>query len=209
MDFNIGGIATMVLNIVLIILSIVLIGGIFIGAWFWGRYLARYKQFRVIIWERDGFGQLKESKDDAGIFVDNKTKNKRLYLKKNKVGLNPDRIPYLQCGKIKTVYLLKTGLKNFHYINVNVKEPVVTLTVGEEDVNWAVNAYERQKKLFQSGLLMQLMPFIMMAFVTIIILILFVYLFKNLSVFGDAAVALKEAAQAIAGARTGTVVISG
>jgi len=209
MDFNIGGMATVVLNIALMVLSVVLVGGIIVGAWVWGKYLGKFRQFKCVIWERDGFGQLKESSDTAGVFVDNKTKNKRLFLKKNKVGLNPDTVPYLQCGKLKTIYLLKTGLKNFSFINVNVKEPTVSLSVGEEDVNWSINAYERQKKLFQSGLLMQLMPFIMIAFVSIIILILFVYLFKNFAAFTDAALALKEAAQSIAGARSGTVVISG
>ncbi len=195
------------LDSVILILTIVLSGGFVIGIFFYTRWLYRYKQFKCVVWERDGFGQLKETKDKAGIFVDPKTKNKRLFLKKAKVGLNPDTIPYLQSGKNKTIYFLRTGLKNFHYINVDIKEPAVTLTVGEEDVNWAINSYDRQKKLFQQSLFMQLMPFVIIAFVSIIILIIFIYFFKNFDVLKEMAIAMKESAEIMAGVRTGTVVL--
>lgn len=211
MALTLDTVGAFILQLVLMVLGIIFILGTATGAFFWVKFAKRYNQFKCIIWERDGFGQLKESYDKAGIFVDAKTKNKRLFLKKNKVGLNPDKLPYLvgeqKKRTVKTIYLLKTGLKNFHYIDIGVKEPAVTLTVGEEDVNWGINSYERQKKLFKDSILIQLLPFITIAFVTIIILILFIYLFKNLSTFGTAAEELKEAALAIAQARTGTVVL--
>ena len=104
------------------------------------------------------------------------------------------------------VWLYRTGLKNFQYVDLNITpNPGATITVGEEDVNWAINAYERQKKLFSTTLLMQLMPFIMLAFVSIIILIIFIYFFKEFSTLKDMAVAMGEAAQIIAQARTGVI----
>jgi len=175
-----------------IIIVIILIGGGFILTllYFYFKY-KKYKEFDCIIWDE---GKITETHDKAGIFVDSKTKNKRLFLKKANVGLDPDNIPYkIGAGGKKIIYLLRSGLKNFKYIDIKVNEPNVKINVGEEDVNWAVNAYERQKKMFSTGLLMQLMPFIALAFVSIIILIIFIYFFKDFAVLKDVAINLKEA----------------
>lgn len=207
MAVTVESVSTQALNIFLMIAAVVTSGGLITGIIFFGRHLLRYRQYKCIIWERDGFGQLKQTYDMAGIFVDRKTKNKRLFLKKNKVGLNPDSIPYLQSNKSKTIYLYKTGLKNFHYIKVNFNDPKQTLTVGEEDVNWSINAYERQKKLFQSSLLLQLMPFIALAFVSIMILIIFIYFFKEFSSLKDFALIMREVADKLAQIKSGTTII--
>jgi len=196
------------LNVMLIIISIIIVLGIILGVGLLIIRWKRYQQFKCVIWERDGFGQLKESFDQAGIFVDKKTKNKRLFLKKNKVGLNPDQIPYLQSKKAKTLYFLKTGLKNFRYIKIDIDDPFVKTIVGEEDVNWSINAYERQKKIFQQGLLMQLMPFILVAFVSIIILIIFIYFFREFDTLVKMAEAMERAAGIWAQAQGGTVVLN-
>lgn len=201
-------IAGTALNIALMILSVLLVIGLIAAVFWFVKSRQKFKEFKVIIWERDGFGQLKETTDEAGIFVDNKTKNKRLFLRKNNVGLNPDGVPYIQSGKSKMVYLYRTGLKNFHYLKINVeKEPGVKLTVGEEDVNWGINAYDRAKKMFSTSLLMQMMPFIMLAFVSLIILVLFIFLFRQ---FGDLAAFMEAAEKFIStanAAQGGTAVI--
>lgn len=164
----------------------------------------KFNEYRCIIWERDGFDQIKETYDKAGIFVDKKTKNKRLFLKKNNVGLSPDEIPYVPTyGGKKVIYLFRNGLKNFYFIKPNptlTANPGVgiSFSVGEEDVNWAVNAYERQKLLFQHNTLMQYLPFIALAFVSIIILIIFIYFFKNFEVLKQLGIDLKETAQILA-----------
>ncbi len=204
---NAGGIA---LNITIIVISIMIIGGVMVtGVWTYLRW-KRYRQYTCIIFEKDGLGQIIESTDNAGIFVDNKTKNKRLFLQKNKVGLDPDRIPFVPSGKGKRViYLLKTGLKNFHYIRMNINPPSITLSVGEEDVNWALNSYERGKKMFSQGMLLQFMPYIAVAFVSIIILVIFIYFFKNFDTLVKVADGLNAAAEAYARAQTGTTVITG
>ena len=195
---DVASIGGTVLDIAIMIFS-GLIGCGIIGGGLW-LYLKqkRYREYKCVIWERDGFGQLNETYDDAGIFVDKKTNNKRFYLKKANVGLNPDNVPYIP-SKRKIVYLLRTGLKNFQFIKPNVSNPGITLSIGEEDVNWAINAYERQKKLFNQNVLLQYLPFIALAFTSIIILIIFIYFFKDFDVLKDVALSLKEAAQAMHG----------
>lgn len=188
------------LNIGIMLVVLILVIVVIVGLSFLIRNIRRYKQFKVVIYSKDTFGQIKQEHDDAGIFIDKTTHNKRLYLKQNNVGLNADQIPYVSDAKgRKTIYLYKTGLKNFKYINISVNKNVdeIKTNVGEEDVNWAVNAYERAKKSFTQTVLMQYLPFIILAFVSIIILIIFLYFFQQFSVLKELGVALKEASQAL------------
>ena len=210
MAIDIGGWGTTAVSVLVLILAGIM-GLSMIGASFYFYFKWRkYQQYNCIIWEEDGFGQITETYDRAGIFVDSKTKNKRFFMRKANVGLTPDRIPYIPGRKKKTVYLLRTGLKNFRFIKpvIDMKVGSLALSVEEEDVNWAINAYERQKKLFTQSLLLQYLPFIALAFVCMIILIIFIYFFKEFGIMKDVAVAFKEATQAFAQAKTGTVVIS-
>ena len=62
--------------------------------------------------------------------------------------------------------------------------------------------------MFSQSLLLQYMPFIAMAFAFLIILIIFIYFFKEIGVLREVAIAFKEAAQAFAQAKTGTVVMT-
>lgn len=210
MAIDLAGISSQVVNIAVLVMSVV-IGGSMVGGllYFW-LILKRFRQYTCIIFEKDGFGQTVRKTDRAGIYIDKKTNNKRLFLQKNKVGLNPDKIPYItdEKGK-KVIYLYKTGLKNFRYINFDIDDQNFDITVGEEDVNWALNAYERSKKVFSQSMLMQLMPYMAIAFVSIIILVIFIYFFKDFAVLKDMAQAMKEAAQELAMARSGTTVIPG
>ena len=195
---------------VAIIIVVVVLGIGLLGAAFWMFQLKKkYSQFKCTIWERDGFGQLSQKHDDAGIFIDSKTNNKRFFMRKANVGLEPDNIPYVIGHRgSKFVYLYRTGLKNFAFIKPNIStNGRILLSVGEEDVNWAINAYERQKKIFSNNLLMQYLPFIALAFVSIIILVIFIYFFKDFDVLKDTALALGEAARALAAANSGTVIL--
>ena len=131
-------------------------------------------------------------------------------MKKSNVGIQPDNIPYIHTtGGKKIVYLLKTGLKNYRFINPIISKDIVAFNVGEEDVNWAINDYERAKKAFGQSLLMQLLPFIVLAFTSIIILILFIFLFKKLDVLSEFGASLAEAAKYVAQAKSGTTIIGG
>jgi len=204
---ELASVSNIALNILIIVLSILFGGGCIAAILVWYFKWKKYKDFKCIIWERDGFGQVTETYDQAGIFIDPKTNNKRFFLKSGNVGLNPDNIPYIP-GKTKVVYLLKTGLKNYYFIKPTIDDKNLKLTVGEEDVNWAINAYERQKKMFSMSLLLQYMPFILLGFTVMIILIIFIYFFKEFGVMRDVAIAFQEAAQSLAQARSGTLVMS-
>jgi len=209
---SVEGVSATALNIGVIVIVIVIVGAALIAMTLIILNWRKYQQFRCIIYEKDGFGQLREKVDMAGIFVDKKTQNKRFFLKKNKVGLDPDNIPYIstQKGK-KIVYLLQTGLKNFRFLRFGIDTSTddFKIGVGEEDVNWAINAYERQKKLFSQSLLMQLLPFMLVAFVSIIILVIFIYFFKNFATLKDMAQALTEMASHVENIKSGTTVITG
>jgi hypothetical protein len=105
------------------------------------------------------------------------------------------------------VYLYRKGLKNFFFLRPNVQMDKVDVQVGEEDVNWAANSYEKAKKLFSASTLLQYMPFILLALVSIIILVMFIYFFKDFGVLKEMAVALQAAAEAMRQASAGTTII--
>jgi len=169
----------------------------------------KFQEFRCVIWRLDSNGRIKETYDRAGIFMDGKTRNKRFFMKRSNVGLDPDNVPDIPDNKGKrVVYLLQTGLKNFHFIKPNVELPNITLTVGEEDVNWAINAYERAKSMWLQSKLLQWLPFIILAFVCVIILIIFIYFFKNFEVLRDVAIAFRDAAGEYAKSRMNTTIIT-
>lgn len=204
MDFGpaISGFATGALNLFIGLGSIVLIGAFIAGGFFWYSKQKKYSEFICVIFDTKG----NQSKDRGGIFVDGVTKNKRLYLQKSNVGLSPDNIPYKREGLAKVVYLLQTGLKNFQFINMDF-EANDAIQVSEEDVNWAINAYERQKKMLQNNLLLQILPYALFGLVVVGILVLFIYLFKKFDVFAQVAESINQAAQALAQAKTGTTLI--
>lgn len=201
MAMDISAVSGFFLNIGIMLLSILFLGLIVGGTIYGMRQYKRWSQFTCIIWGLDGFGQIVEKKDRAGIFVDGKTKNKRFYLRKHNVGLDCNNVPYIQSGSRKMVYLLQVGLKNFQFIKPKITEDMIHFDVGEEDVNWAVNSYERVKKLFNQNILLQYMPFILLAFVSIIILIMFIYFFKQFPELVKMGQHFEEAAKALAQSR--------
>lgn len=196
---SVGNNALGILSVVVWIIVALIALGVIILAFVLIRKKKRFTQFKCVIWRTDSSGRIQETYDRAGIFMDGKTKNKRFFLEKSNVGLDPDNVPDVPSPKGKrTVYLLQTGLKNFHFIKPSIAFPAVTLSVGEEDVNWATNAYERTKNLFLQNMLLQWMPFILLAFVSIVILVIFIYFFKNFDVLRDVAISLQETAKTIA-----------
>ena len=200
-------VAGLALNIGIMVLSLLFFGALSVAIIYGMKQYQKWSQFKCVIWGKDGFGQIVEKTDRAGIFVDGKTQNKRFFIRKANVGLECNNIPYVQSGSQKIVYLLQTGLKNFRFIKPKISDDLMTFEVGEEDVNWAINAYEKQKRLFNQNILLQYMPFILLAFVSIIILIMFIYFFKEFPTLFKVAEALKEAAVAFAQSQGGTVIL--
>lgn len=204
--------AGMALNIGLFIGAIVLIGGLVFLSYLMFDQYKKYRQFTCVIFDKDGFGQWTITKDVAGIFT--KKNEKLFWMKKFKVGLNPDQVPYLTDNTSKgflktkkTVYLLKTGLKNFRFISFNIVPPGVSLTVGEEDVSWAINTYEAHKNKFSTSLLKELLPWLGLAFVGIVFMVVMIYFFQKLDVLKDLATAMRDVSINIAQAKSGTTVM--
>lgn len=174
----------------------------------------KYNQYKCVIFEWDGTGNVNETYDKAGIFVDGKTKNKRFFLKKNNVGLSPDNIPYIPnyskggFTPKRTVYLLRSGLKNFRFLSFNIGNPYFSINVGEEDVNWAINSYERSKKAFIQNTLVQVLPYIGMLVMGLIIIILVYILLSKFDVLAKVADSLTEVATILRDARSGTTVVN-
>lgn len=194
-------------TVLIMIISILFVGALAAGGTMLYLWYRKYTQFDCVILNP---ANKSITKDTAGIFVDSKTKNKRFFMRKSNVGLDPDNVPYMfgQGGR-RIVFLIQDGLKNFRYLNLKFSDNTPQILVGEEDVNWAINAYEKQKKLFSNTLLAQLLPILIIAIPSMVILIIFVYFFKNFDVLRDVAVQLKEAAVAIAQAKAGTLVVGG
>jgi len=145
--------------------------------------------------------------DKGGIFVDNKTKVKMFFLKQAKVGMNPDQVPWRLIGKTRVVFLIRYGVKNFRFIDTSGLGKGIKAEVGEEDVNWAVVDYERQKSVFGSDRLLQFLPIISLAVVGVIILIMIIMVLKKFDVLQDVAATLKDTAIILRDARSGTTVI--
>lgn len=197
---GLSGFASGLLDVGIILLIIILVVAVLLGLFFLIRALTRYSDFKVVIWEVLKNGGIRVKNDRGGIFLMKKTGYKLLYLQKSKVGLNPDKINYVLDNKgHKIIYLLRYGYKNFVFINP-VADDLGNLdfTVGEEDVNWAITSYESNKKRFSQSLLVQLLPFMVLALVCIIILILMISLFKNFSVFSEVAQSINQASSNLA-----------
>jgi Ca2+/Na+ antiporter len=193
--------------VILIVAGIILVA-ILVGIVLSIKNAKRYKQYQVIIFQNDGFGHTSWRTDGGGIFVDGKTGNKRLFLKNSHVGLEPDNIPFIPTAKgERIVMLLQTSLKTYKYIKPIIDKDMIRFTVGEEDVNWAVNEFEAQKKRFNTNLLLQYMPFIILGISFMILAILMVSIFNKLPLIKDIAVQMKEVAQLLVQARSGTTII--
>lgn len=200
---------SMAANVFLMVLIVIFVGGGVAGGIWLYFYWKKYNQFICRIWEKDGFGNIIETRDQAGIFVDRKTKNKRLFLRKMKVGLEPDNIPAVPTTKgNKVIYLMRVGLKNFRFLKPDIDVDNVDFSVTEEDVNWAVNEYDRVKKTFNQNIFTQyILPFMFYGLIVVFILGLFVVLFKDfVPAMTAAANAINEAAQALAQVNSGVII---
>lgn len=191
-----------------IISTIGLLGIVAAAVILWYKNQGRYN-FKIVIWELDKSSKnLRERYDKGGIFIDKDTNNKRLWLKKSNVGLECDAIPWIYGeGGQRIIYLLQKGLKNYEFCSLQMEEKKFSIKTGEEDVNWAINAYEKQKKLSSRNWMREYLPFISLIIVCFVILILFYFLIQKFEVLKETAEAFTQAAQAFRDAKAGTVVL--
>ena len=159
----------------------------------------RYRQYLCLILTKDALGNCMMEKDGAGIFTDSTTNLKRFYLKKHKVGLDPDKVKYIPFGKLRYVILRKYSLKNFAFYDINeMLDENPQLKVTEQDVNWAIHEYRKHKALDSKNWLKEFLPMIIFVLTIIAILILMTWLFKKFDVIQAAANALDHAAASLA-----------
>lgn len=180
-------------------------GGAVIGiVWL---YLKRRRyDYKVIYYNSDG---VTGGTDQGGIFVDRKTKSKMFWLKNANVGLNPDKVPWRLINGKKVVELVRYGVKNFRFVDNSGIADGLEAEVGEEDVNWAILDYEKQKTIFGHSLLREMLPYIAIAFTGMVILIMVFIVMNKLDVFNEAADKLVQAAQILRDINTGTTVLPG
>jgi len=172
--------------------------------------MKRY-DYTVVIFEKDGFNQPIKSSDMGGIFVDSLTKNKLFYLKKNNVGMKPDNIPYIQDTKgHRIVFLKRLGLKNFAFISFReMFDEESKIIVGEEDVNWAVNAYDRQKATFGTSTFERVLPFLGLIIMGVLIIGMVYLVFQKIPLLVELTAQMKETAEILAGRSATTIVTQG
>jgi large-conductance mechanosensitive channel len=127
-------------------------------------------------------------KDTAGIFF-NRSGSRLFWLKKYKVGLCPDKIPYVRTtqsnSKLKfwmqqrKVFLYQYGYKNFSYVTPTISNPGIDFGVGDSDVSWGIAAYNDVKTLQIKSWVSQLIPYIPLIISSVTTMIIVIYVFKS------------------------------
>jgi uncharacterized membrane protein len=192
---------TQIINGLLITLVVLIVMGtiaFFLWKWIVKR---KYNEYRIIIYEKDATGNVHEYYDRGGIFTDNKTGFKLLFLEKIKKGLNPNNPPYTiakdRKGRlVKTIYLRRVGVSNFRFIKMTLSDEGMSFTVGEEDANWYQHEMEKIDRMTgKSNMWAQLAPIITVILAMVILLIVVIVLFNKLEVFSQAASSLAESSK--------------
>ena len=190
-----------ILNGILITLVVLIVIGI-IGWFLWKWFVKRkYNEYRVVIYEKDATGNVHEYYDRAGIFLDNKTGFKLLFLEKMKKGLNPNSPPYTiakdRKGRlVKTIYLRRVGVSNFRFIKMSLSDEGMLFSVGEEDANWYQHEMEKIDRMTgKANIWAQLAPIITVVLALVIMLIVMIVLFNKLEAFSQAATNLAKSSE--------------
>lgn len=175
-------------------------------------------EVRIKVNEPKGSNELSEVDNDlGGIFLDRKTGNRLFVLKKNRVGLTPDNIPYYRGAKgQKIVEVIQLGLKSFRYLgkpeSVSSKS-VMEYNIQDQDIAFALNEIEKAKmyeKKTTFDKIKDIIPIVMVFFLAIAVIYFFLNKFEVLKGVADAlnqaAASLLEIAKAQQPQQTATIV---
>jgi len=209
-----GGFVTIGGGILIVIILAVMASVV----WYFISQAKRYGQFICVIFSKDAFGNAIREFDKAGIFLDKSTNMKRFFMKKANVGLDPDKVKYIMSsnGKQKFVYLRKYGPKNFAFYDLTtlLVNDNPELKVTEQDVNWALQEFRKHKSLDNKNFWNMYGTYIIWGFAVISTLVLFALLVQKFEVLqgianslNNAAIAIKEAAQQLSVAKSGSQII--
>lgn|SRR3990167_10919313 len=189
---------------------------LYLAAVWWNRKKRFYWQVKVYEIGQDGRPRIKDF-DRGGIMMDKKTSNRLFTLKKFKVGMSPDKIPYEDGPKgIKIVNVLQLGLKQFRYLDrpvIQTNSPIaLAYGVGDEDVAWGINTIDHARMYEKKSTLDKLIPFLGMAFVFITVVVALYFLFVKAGFNKEMILSLADSAtkisQNLAAANSGTTVIT-
>jgi hypothetical protein len=157
----------------------------------------RYGQYRIEILDRDENGNVYKDYDKAGVFLDKKTGLRLLFLDKAKIGLNPNNIPYVSSREktgfiikketiIKTVYLRRIGVNNYVFIHVKVNPDNTIISVGEEDLNNAVQEMSKiRRKYDKKSWWDENKPIVVWIITIMIIMIIMLVLFNKFTILEE------------------------
>jgi hypothetical protein len=212
--FDIGGTVSSILSVVWMIIELILIFGITGGIIWYVLRAKRYNTQTVTIVTDPETGTIRGIElGKGGAYVDSKTKNKRFFIKGTNVGLDPDKtpeLPVLNAGSFtpkRAVLLVRSGFKSFRYLRPYITpDKQFDFSVGEEDVNWGINAYEKQKALYGTSFWDKLLPYIPLIIVGVIQLIVVIYFFKQLPQMKDILLTMKDLVVEMGKAKMGTVI---
>lgn len=183
---NLSGVGNGIMNFAMLMAGILILIAIAVVLFIYMRNRKKYSEYHVVVKQLDSNGNVIETWDKGGVFVDKLTQHKRLFLKKGKVGLNCNNVPYTIAitpkGKVmKMVYLVKTGEKNYKFIHENIDKDIIKYTVGEEDVNWSVTEYEKVKNTVgKNSFLEKYAPYIMFVVSILLFFIIVIYVLNKL-----------------------------
>jgi len=206
---ELGVISDQMINIGVGVIGIIIAVVAVVGIWFIIKNQNKYTT-RTNIWYKDPFGKIRCRKDLGGVFHDKKSDMKLFFLKKARVGLKPDTIPYVEYDAKffpkKEVNLFQHSLKNFAFIKPLVSNPEMVLEVGEADVNWAVYEMRKYQNVFAQNDMKQIMAFVGLIVIVFAILILVYFLVQKFEVLSEVATSLENAANILSVG--GTTVVS-
>lgn len=213
MAFDLLSTQSAVVDIVFNILKILValsIGGI--AVW-WGLRVKRYDTQNIsLVIDPKTNRLIGLEYRKAGTYADRKTKNKLFYLKGNKAGLDPDEAPYINVMKpgfmspTKAVLSVKTGENSYRFIHPQFDGESFKPTVGEEDVNWALNVFEAQHKIFGTTWLDKVLPYIPLIIVGFVMVIIVFTLMKNADTVVEILTLMKDIQVNQAKMQLGTVI---
>jgi len=161
----------------------------------------RFKEYEVIIFSEDEWGQKDIKFDQGGIYVDRKTNNKKFFLRYIAKGLDFEQLKYSHGSNGKKIVMLyKDNKGEYQYITPEFEsDDGVSFSMGEEDLNWGLNSYEKAKNRFAwRNKLLQFAPWIGLVFVGFMFLILCIYVLKQFDVLKDVGLSLERTASTLA-----------
>jgi len=181
----------MILILLLVLIVVIVLGAVsFI-------LIKKYLSYgtKVFIMYKDASGQTKWEIDKGGVFA--KFKLMKFWLKKYNMGLDADNIETVEIGRKKYCFLARIGRKSFRPLKMRFNDDNLFMTVGEEDVNWAITElYVHTKRFDWKGFWSQWGNYILWGITLMVVTVLLIWMFRQfpeiLKLLGDVLKVAKE-----------------